>query len=114
MRDTQPLELTTVYVGSHASVAALEGLLEAEGIPTFVPDRMTKTADPFITGYAPLELMLQVPNRHEAEARALVAQNSPPAPAPRATRIAWRWIALLMLLPMVIAAGFELFDYLAR
>jgi hypothetical protein len=112
MRGTQPLELTTVYVGSHASVAALEGLLEAEGIPTFVPDRMTKTADPFITGYSPLELMLQVPNRHEAEARALVALNSPPAPAPRPMRIAWRWIALLMLLPMALAAVAELLEVL--
>ncbi len=114
MRGTDPHDLTTIYVGSHASVAALEGVLEAEGIPTFVPDRMMKTMDPFITGYAPLELALQVQNCHEAEARALLGQNSPPAPIPQPRRVAWGLVAIVFLTPMVIAAVLELIHYFTR
>lgn len=114
MRNDPPLELVTVYVGTHARVAALEGLLEAEGIPTFVPDRMMKTMDPFITGYAPLELALQVQNRHEAEARALLGQVPPPAPIPQPRRAAWGLVAIVFLAPMVIAAVLELIHYFTR
>jgi hypothetical protein len=113
VRRDPPLEFVTVYVGSHASVTALEGVLEAEGIPTFVPDRLMKSVDPFITGGHPLALSLQVPGPYEQDARALVASQSPAPLASRPTRRAWRWAALLLILPIVLILGFELLDRLA-
>lgn len=81
MQDEAPLELVTVYSGPVWRVLLLEGRLEAEGIPALVPDRIIKTIDPFITGANALELRLQVPSRHLAAARAVIAED---APEPRA------------------------------
>jgi hypothetical protein len=116
MRTSPPLDLVTVYSGSHARVVVLEGLLDAEGIPNFVPDRMMKTVDPFLTGSSPLELRLKVPATHLAAARELVARAFPePEPrAPRSVRIRWLWLAALRLLPIVGVLLLELLDTLGR
>ena len=75
MRSSPLPDLVTVYVGPHARVAVLEGLLAAVGIPSFVPDRMLKTIDPFITGANPLDLRLQVPTQFVARTLTLLATD---------------------------------------
>ena len=104
MSTADPRDFVTVYTGSHTRVVVLEGLLEAEGIMSFVPDRMLKTADPFITGANPLDLHLQVPTPDVAAAQELIAREFPvPAPpASRLVRIRWGLFALIMLLPLAI------------
>lgn len=116
MRTEPALEYVTVYCGSHARVTVLEGLLAAEGIPCFVPDRLVKTVDPFITGASALELRLQVPAPFEAAARDVVVQGFPlpePAAAPRQHRL-WRWLALLLLGSIAVGYGFQLIQELVN
>ncbi len=52
----------TVHVGPPWEVEMLGGMLEQAGFPVFLPDRATKSVDPFITGFAPLSSRLQVPS----------------------------------------------------
>jgi hypothetical protein len=106
MTAAPPLELVTIFTGSHERVVVLESLLAAEGIPSFVPDRMTKVWDPFITGGSPLALCLQVPTPHVAAARAIaVGFETPPAPpAVRSHRRRWVVVLLLILGPSALAA----------
>lgn len=107
MTTAPPLDLVTIFVGSHERVAVLETVLAAEGIPSFVPDRMTKVWDPFITGAGPFELRLQVPTPHVAAAREIAATFEPLAPArPAAARQRRRWLVVLLLVlgPSAVAS----------
>lgn len=97
------LDLVTVYVGSHARVAVLEALLANSGIPCFVPDRITKTMDPFITGEAPLDLRLQVPTPHVSAALELIGREFPATAPPRSGKSVRGWIWVLMLLVLIPA-----------
>lgn len=107
MADAADLDLTTVFAGPPWLVMLLEGRMEAAGIPSFVPDRLVKTIDPFITGASPLDLRLQVPAAHLADARALVEEyeaeerRAAAVPSPEAAELAVdrhgrriRWAAL--------------------
>lgn len=99
-----PLELITVFVGSHSRVSLLEGLLAAEGIPHFVPDRTIAFVYPFFTGANSNELALQVPTPHVPAARALIDREFPAAPVAEdpARGSRWFWFALLPLVPVAI------------
>ena len=119
--------LVTVSTGPTWQVELLHGLLEEEGIDSFLPDRTTKIVDPFITGPNPLSRRLQV--RAEDEARALEILRTAPdhepadkdegedvdeadeetAPEEEVEYIATRtrWAALLMLtFPFAVFYGF--------
>lgn len=103
MTTAPPLDLVTIYAGSHARVAVLETVLAAEGIPSFVPDRMTKVWDPFITGAGPFELRLQVPTPYVAAAREIAATFEPQrSPMPTPQRRRWLVVLLLMLGPYAL------------
>lgn len=114
MRSPPPPDLITVYTGSHGSVSVLEGILQAEGIPSLVPDRLTKTLDPFITGSSPLDLRLQVPSDRLAGAREIVTRAFPaPKPlAPRRVRVRWLRAIALLVLPTVLLQLLALLDAL--
>lgn len=64
-----------IHVGSHPQVITLQALLEAAGIPTYIPDQNTKVMDPFITGAHPLQLELRVPAEALDDARALLDRS---------------------------------------
>jgi hypothetical protein len=105
MAQPPPLELVTVFVGSHARVAVLEALLADSGIPCFVPDRITKTMDPFITGVAPLDLRLQVPTPQVSAAMELIGREFPAAAPPSSGKSVrgWTWVQLLLvLIPAIV------------
>jgi len=72
----------TVRVGLPGSIAALRVALEANGIPTFVPDEAMKSWDPFITGANALDSRLQVPSSRLEEARAILDEGREERPAP--------------------------------
>ena len=106
----EKMDLVTIYAGAPWRVALIEAELAAEGVPCFVPDRLTKTLDPFITGSNALDLRLEVPENFAADARAILAaweaetENTPPEdPAEaRAREVAKmgmriRWAALFWI-----------------
>lgn len=64
---------TTVFSGPMSEVLILQGLLESNGIPTFIPDHNMKVIDPFVTGANALTVHLQVPRDQVFEARRLLA-----------------------------------------
>ena len=66
------VRLVTVHSGSLWEVELLAGLLEGAGIPTFLPDHLTKRVDPFITGANPLTARLQVRAEDAERAAALL------------------------------------------
>ena len=65
----------TVLTGSHPQVLTVQALLEARGIPTFIPDQTTKVMDPFITGANPFSLDLCVPAEAVGDARRVLAEG---------------------------------------
>jgi hypothetical protein len=76
------IEWVTVLEASRVKVDVVRGVLDSEGIATFVPDELTKLADPFITGGNAFTVRLQVPAADVERARALIAQAPmPPEPA---------------------------------
>lgn len=83
-----PADLVLVFAGPVWRVSLLEGRLASAGIPCFVPDRMMKTIDPFVTGGSALDLQLLVPSELLEEAREMVeafAAEERPAPGPAPT-----------------------------
>lgn len=67
------VRLVTVHAGSLWEVELLAGLLQDEGIRTFLPDHLTKRVDPFITGGNALVARLQVPAEDAERAAAVLA-----------------------------------------
>jgi hypothetical protein len=67
--------LVTVHAGSLWEVELLAGLLDAEGIATFLPDHLTKRVDPFITGANPLTSRLQVREEDAERATAILSSE---------------------------------------
>ena len=55
-----PDRMVTVHAGPAWDVELLAMQLDEVGIASFLPDKMTKAVDPFITGANPLESRLQV------------------------------------------------------
>jgi len=97
----------TVYTGVPSSIWAHQSALEAEGIPTFVPDEWMKTWDPMVTAPSSLDAQLQVPSSQVDAAREILAvsrvRRVPSDPASQADRIAVRIgfaSALLVLAPL--------------
>lgn len=80
------VRLVTIHVGSLWEVELVAGRLEAEGIPTFLPDHLTKRVDPFITGANPLQARLQVREADAARATALLEDERRRVAEERAAR----------------------------
>jgi hypothetical protein len=59
-------------------VLVCQGLLESNGIPTFIPDENMKVIDPFVTGANALTVHLQVPRGRVFQARHLLAWRPEP------------------------------------
>jgi len=75
--DAHPdLRLTTVFAGPLWRVMLMEISFKAEGIACFVPDRLTKIINPFVTGANALDLRLQVSSEHAEAALAVVAAEA--------------------------------------
>jgi hypothetical protein len=66
------VRLVTVFSGPLWAADLHQGLLEEEGIPTFLPDHVTKRVDPFITGFSPMFARIQVRAEDAERARALL------------------------------------------
>jgi len=100
----------TVSVGNPGVVMAQRAALEANGIPTFVPDEAMKAWDPLITGANALDSRLQVPASTLEEARRILGQNGearpPPTPIEEARRLATRMAFASM---WFVTAPFTLF-----
>jgi hypothetical protein len=73
---------TTVFSGPMSEVLILQGLLESNGIPTFIPDENMKVIDPFATGANALTVHLQVPRDQALEAKRLLAWRPEPSERP--------------------------------
>ena len=59
-RPPDPNRLVTVHAGPAWDAELLAMQLDEAGIDSFLPDKMTKAVDPFITGANPLSSRLQV------------------------------------------------------
>src|SRR5689334_13126081 len=75
----------TILEAPRPRVEVVRGLLDAEGIATFVPDDLTKTVDPFITGGNAFTVTLQVPADDLERARAVAARHVECASATQAS-----------------------------
>lgn len=70
----------TLTSGSHSKILTIQALLEAHGIPTYIPDAQTKVMDPFITGANPLQLELRVPAEAAFDAKRLLEEGKEQRP----------------------------------
>jgi len=122
-RKDDPHRLVTVHVGPLWDVELLAMQLEEAGIDAFLPDKMTKTVDPFITGANPLDTRLQVRADDAEQASAIVEEararlkaaapdddEEEPGEAPE-DEVEWlasrtRWAALIgFTIPFALLSG---------
>ena len=66
--------MTTIHAGPLWEVQLLQGKLDEEGIPSFIPDELTKRVDPFITGANALNVQLQVRQADVARAEPFILE----------------------------------------
>jgi hypothetical protein len=68
------LGMTTVFMGSVGEAAAICAMLEARGIPAYIPDELARTLVPFdVGGLMVLDRAVQVPESAAERAREYIA-----------------------------------------
>ncbi len=60
--------LVTVFAGPLWEATVLQGRMEQDGVPAFLPDETIKVIDPFITGANAFDVALRVPANFEEQA----------------------------------------------
>lgn len=117
-------QAVVVHAGPIWEVQLLQGLLEEEGIQSFIPDENTKRVDPLITGGNAFATSLVVAKADAQRAQALIERHKevaeardpdipphrPPTEMDRLTQLGTRvrWSSILMVTaPLALWWGFQ-------
>ncbi len=97
-------EMAILYTGNLPELHIIRGVLEAEGIVSWIRDEQMKIFDPFITGGSVLQADLMVWEKDWTEAQACLPESKQESAPLTRHRRPWLFlIFLFFVLPMLVS-----------